>query len=78
MPAILTGRRRIVRAFHRDENLHLPQDIDYAEIAGLSNEAREKLSLVRPLTLGQAGRIEGMTPSALMTLLGYVRKQIAT
>ncbi len=59
--------------FRRDENLALPEDIDYASVLGLSNEAREKLNRIRPHTLGQAGRIEGMTQGALSTLLFYVR-----
>ncbi|MDI7775819.1 tRNA uridine-5-carboxymethylaminomethyl(34) synthesis enzyme MnmG [Asticcacaulis sp. EMRT-3] len=61
--------------FRKDENLTLPDDLDYLAIAGLSNEAREKLNRIRPQTLGQAGRIEGMTQGALSTLLLYVRNQ---
>ncbi len=66
-----------VRAFQRDEELVFRDDLNYAEIGSLSNEVREKLCSVRPRTLGQAARIEGMTPSALMSLLGYARKQAA-
>ncbi|ESQ91623.1 tRNA uridine-5-carboxymethylaminomethyl(34) synthesis enzyme MnmG [Asticcacaulis benevestitus] len=62
-----------IENFRKDENLALPQDIDYLGIAGLSNESREKLNRIRPQTLGQAGRIEGMTQGALTTLLFYVR-----
>jgi len=58
----------------RDEAIAIPADIDYAGIPGLSNELREKLSAVRPETLGQAGRIEGMTPAALTLLLARVRQ----
>lgn len=58
----------------REEDLQLPQDLDFAAIGGLSNEAREKLSLVRPSTLGQAGRIEGITPGALTALLAHVKR----
>ena len=61
-------------ALRREEGLSLPADLDYAAIGGLSNEVREKLALIRPLTLGQAGRIEGMTPGALTALLAYVKK----
>jgi tRNA uridine 5-carboxymethylaminomethyl modification enzyme len=64
-----------IESFRKDENLSLPNDIDYMSILGLSNEAREKLSRIRPQTLGQAGRIEGMTQGALTTLLFYVRNQ---
>ncbi|HEV2082336.1 MAG TPA: tRNA uridine-5-carboxymethylaminomethyl(34) synthesis enzyme MnmG [Brevundimonas sp.] len=64
-------------ALKRDEDLRLPEDLDYAEVGGLSNEVREKLSRVRPLSLGQAGRIEGMTPGALTALLAHVRRVAA-
>jgi tRNA uridine 5-carboxymethylaminomethyl modification enzyme len=64
-----------VAAFRRDEDLRLPLDLDYAAVGGLSAEARQKLSATRPTTLGQAGRIEGMTPSALTALLAHVRKR---
>jgi tRNA uridine 5-carboxymethylaminomethyl modification enzyme len=61
-------------ALRRDEALALPSALDYAAIGGLSNELREKLSAVRPMTLGQASRIEGMTPGALSALLAHVRR----
>lgn len=61
-------------ALRREEALALPVDLDYAAIGGLSNEVREKLALVQPRTLGQAGRIEGMTPGALTALLSHVKK----
>lgn len=61
-------------ALRREEGLSLPADLDYAAIGALSNEVREKLALIRPLTLGQAGRIEGMTPGALTALLAHVKR----
>lgn len=61
-------------ALRREEGLALPTDLDYAAIGALSNEVREKLAMIRPLTLGQAGRIEGMTPGALTALLAHVKK----
>ena len=64
-------------AFRRDEDLRLPPALDYAVIGGLSNEVREKLIAVRPLTLGQAARIEGVTPGALTALLAHVRRRAA-
>jgi tRNA uridine 5-carboxymethylaminomethyl modification enzyme len=64
-------------ALRREEALALPVDLDYAVIGGLSNEAREKLSVVQPRTLGQAGRIEGMTPGALTALLSHVKRTVA-
>jgi tRNA uridine 5-carboxymethylaminomethyl modification enzyme len=47
---------------------------DYGAVGGLSNEVKEKLARVQPRTLGQAGRIEGMTPGALTALLAYVKR----
>ena len=64
-------------AFRRDEALRLPADLDYAGVGGLSNEIREKLSSIRPATLGQAARIEGMTPGALTALLAHARRRAA-
>ncbi len=66
-----------VAAFQRDESLRLPADLDYGRIGGLSSECREKLSTIRPLTLGQAGRIEGVTAGALTALLAHVRRASA-
>ncbi|HUD94982.1 MAG TPA: tRNA uridine-5-carboxymethylaminomethyl(34) synthesis enzyme MnmG, partial [Sphingobium sp.] len=63
-----------IRAFRKDEGLALPSDLDYAAIPGLSNEVRLKLGTARPATLGQAARVDGVTPAALTTLLMYVRQ----
>jgi tRNA uridine 5-carboxymethylaminomethyl modification enzyme len=63
-----------VALFRRDEALTLPADLDYAALGGLSNEVKEKLAAVRPATLGQAARIEGVTPGALTALLAHVRR----
>lgn len=65
------------QAFRRDEDLRLPAELDYHTIGGLSNEVREKLATVRPATLGQAARIEGVTPGALTALLAHVRRRAA-
>nr|WP_041794541.1 tRNA uridine-5-carboxymethylaminomethyl(34) synthesis enzyme MnmG [Pararhodospirillum photometricum] len=63
-----------IEAFRADESLHLPGDLDYHALAGLSAELRGKLSEARPVTLGAAGRIPGMTPAALTALLRHVKK----
>jgi tRNA uridine 5-carboxymethylaminomethyl modification enzyme len=63
-----------VIAFRRDEDLQLPADLDYRAVGGLTVEARTKLAASRPVTLGQAGRIEGVTPGALTALLAHVKK----
>ena len=65
-------------ALRRDEALVIPADLDFAAVGGLSNEVREKLTAVRPRTLGQAGRIEGVTPGALTALLAHVRRSRET
>ena len=66
--------QRIVASAELEEQLAIPHDLDYGAIGSLSNEVREKLSLVQPRTLGQAGRIEGMTPGALTALLSHVKR----
>ena len=60
---------------HRYEELRLPADIDYSQVGGLSNEARERLGEVRPQTLGQAARIPGLTPAAVSLLLVHLKKR---
>lgn len=72
--AYLDRQAEDVAALRRDEALILPPELDYDQIGGLSNEVRQKLKSVRPGTLGQAGRIEGVTPGALTALLGHVRR----
>jgi tRNA uridine 5-carboxymethylaminomethyl modification enzyme len=63
-----------VDAFRRDEGLILT-DVDYADVPGLSNEARAKLQAARPRTVGQAGRLDGLTPAALGILAAYLRRE---
>ena len=65
---------RDIRDFRRDENLALPDSLDYETVGGLSNEIRYKLDQARPASLGAAARISGVTPAALTALLGHVRK----
>jgi tRNA uridine 5-carboxymethylaminomethyl modification enzyme len=60
-------------AFRRDEGRALPVGLDYRAVIGLSNEVRQKLERIRPATLGQAARIEGMTPAALTLILAHVK-----
>jgi tRNA uridine 5-carboxymethylaminomethyl modification enzyme len=62
-----------ILAFRRDESRALPADLDYRQVIGLSNEVRQKLETIRPQTLGQAGRIEGVTSAALTLVLAYVK-----
>ena len=65
-------------AFRKDENLKIPIDIDYARLSGLSNEVKSKFKLIRPKTLGQALRIDGITPAAAYILLSHVKKGLKT
>jgi tRNA uridine 5-carboxymethylaminomethyl modification enzyme len=63
-----------IAAFRRDEALRLPRDLDYSRIGSLSTEVRAKLGDAQPETLGAAARISGVTPAALVALLGHVQR----
>jgi tRNA uridine 5-carboxymethylaminomethyl modification enzyme len=63
-----------VAAYRRDEALELPDALDYGQLTALSMEVRQKLGSIRPRTIGQAGRIDGMTPAALTLLVAHVRR----
>jgi tRNA uridine 5-carboxymethylaminomethyl modification enzyme len=64
-----------VAAYRRDESLALPDALDYAAMTALSWEVRQKLQSIRPRTIGQAGRIDGVTPAALTLLAAYIRRK---
>ncbi len=68
-------QEREIAKHAKQESLRLPEDINYAAVDGLSNEARQKLAAARPATLGQASRLEGMTPSAVSLLLIHLKKR---
>lgn len=63
-----------IQAIRRDEGKVIPDDFDYGALSGLSNELCQKLESIRPANLGQAGRIEGMTPAAILLILVHIRK----
>ncbi|HZP70075.1 MAG TPA: tRNA uridine-5-carboxymethylaminomethyl(34) synthesis enzyme MnmG [Pseudolabrys sp.] len=63
-----------IAAYRRDESFELPDDFDYASLPGLSNEMKQKLQAHRPRTIGQAGRIDGVTPAALTLLVAHLRR----
>ena len=63
-----------IKTFKKDESLLIPNEIDYDSFSGLSNEVKSKLNLIRPKTLGQALRIDGVTPAAAIILLGAIKK----
>jgi tRNA uridine 5-carboxymethylaminomethyl modification enzyme len=67
----------IVERFQKLEHVRLPDDIDYSSINGLSREVCEKLSRIRPRSLGQASRISGITPAAITLLSFYIKKKSA-
>jgi tRNA uridine 5-carboxymethylaminomethyl modification enzyme len=64
-----------VAAYRRDESLVLSDDLDFAQIPGLSNEMKQKFTAQRPRTVGQAGRLDGVTPAALTLLAAHVRRE---
>jgi len=68
-------QEREIAKHAKQESLRLPENIDYSLVDGLSNEARQKLEASRPVTLGQASRLEGMTPSAVSLLLIHLKKR---
>ena len=63
-----------IKAFKKDEGILIPSEIKYDSFSGLSNEVKYKLKKIRPKTLGQALRIDGVTPAAAIILLGYIKK----
>ena len=73
--AVYLGRQAAeAEAYRRDEDVALPEDWDVDAIPGLSNEIKAKLKMVRPRTLGQAGRMDGMTPAALTLIAVWARR----
>jgi tRNA uridine 5-carboxymethylaminomethyl modification enzyme len=73
--AVYVARQALdIAAFRKDEGIAIPRDFAFAAVAGLSNEVRQKLETHRPGTLGQAARIDGVTPAALMLLLAHLKK----
>ncbi|OUD09930.1 tRNA uridine-5-carboxymethylaminomethyl(34) synthesis enzyme MnmG [Marivivens niveibacter] len=70
----ITRQQKDIESLKRDEAVVIPNDFSYDGISGLSNELRLKLQAARPTTIGQASRIEGMTPAALVLLLAQIRK----
>ena len=68
-------QRKDIEAMQRDERQAIPKDFDFTALEGLSNELKTKLSAARPETLGQAGRVDGMTPAALTLILARLRRE---
>ena len=70
----LKRQKADILAFKRDENIIIPEKIIYDNLSGLSNEVKTKFKQIRPKTLGQALRIDGITPAAVYILLSHVKK----
>ena len=64
-----------ILAFKRDENLIIPKNMDYDIFPGLSNEVKSKFKKIRPKTMGQALRIDGITPAAVYILLSHLKRK---
>ena len=71
----LKKQKADILAFKRDENLIIPAKVNYDELSGLSNEVKTKFKQIKPKTMGQALRIDGVTPAAVYILLSYVKRK---
>ena len=71
----LKKQKSDIIAFKRDENLIIPDKVNYDDLSGLSNEVKAKFKLIKPKTMGQALRIEGITPAAVYILLSHVKRK---
>ena len=71
----LKKQKADILAFKRDENLIIPDKIDYDSLSGLSNEVKSKFKSIQPKTMGQALRIDGITPAAVYILLSHVKRK---
>ncbi len=71
----LKKQKADILAFKRDENLIIPDKIDYDKLSGLSNEVKAKFNQIKPKTMGQALRIDGITPAAVYILLSHVKRK---
>ena len=71
----LKKQKADILAFKRDENLIIPEKVNYDDLSGLSNEVKAKFKLIRPKTMGQALRIDGITPAAVYILLSHVKRR---
>ena len=67
--------RADILAFKKDENLKIPESVNYDSLSGLSNEVKSKFKKIRPKTMGQALRIHGITPAAVYILLSHVKRK---
>ena len=71
----LKKQKADILAFKRDENLIIPDKVNYDDLSGLSNEVKDKFKKIKPKTMGQALRIDGITPAAVYILLSHVKRR---
>ena len=71
----LKKQKADILAFKRDENLIIPENLNYDDFSGLSNEIKSKFKKIRPKTMGQALRIDGVTPAAVYILLSHLKRK---
>ena len=71
----LKKQKADILAFKRDENLLIPDKVNYDDLSGLSNEVKAKFKQIKPKTMGQALRIDGITPAAVYILLSHVKRK---
>ena len=71
----LKKQKADILAFKRDENLVIPENVNYDDLSGLSNEVKAKFKQIKPKTMGQALRIDGITPAAVYILLSHVKRK---
>ena len=74
----LERQRADIEALHRDEAIFIPDDFDYHAVGGLSAEARDVMIRLRPRTIGQANRLPGLTPAAVVAVLRALKRDKAT
>ena len=70
----LERQRADIEALHRDEAISIPPDFDYGAVGGLSTEARNVMMRLRPQTIGQANRLPGLTPAAVVAVLRHLKR----
>ena len=70
----LKRQERDIKSFKKDESVVIPENLNYENLSGLSNEVKSKLISIKPKTLGQAIRIDGITPAAIIILLSHIKK----
>ena len=71
----LNKQKADILAFKKDENLKIPEGVNYDSLSGLSNEVKFKFKKIRPKTMGQALRIDGITPAAVYILLSHIKRK---